>query len=228
MCGRFALSAKTDEIEKLLPELYSNKKIKPSYNIAPTQEVAIVINKNPKEITFAHWGLIPSWAKDKSIGNKMINARAETLQEKATFKNLFSRKRCLIIADGFFEWKKVEGFKRKTPYFIKMKTGEPFTFAGLWDTWKNPENEMVTSTVIITTEPNAIMQPIHNRMPVIILPEERKLWLTEDIGSSDLAVLLKPYTSDSMLAYQVSDAVNSPGNNSPLNIEQINSHIIVD
>ncbi len=217
MCGRFALSAKTDEVEKLLPELYSSKDIKPSYNIAPTQQVAVVTNNNPKEITFAHWGLIPSWAKDKSIGNKMINARAETLHEKVAFKSLFARKRCLIFADGFFEWQKIEGSKRKIPHFIKLKTGEPFTFAGLWDRWKSPDNEIITSTVIITTEPNELMKPIHNRMPVILLPEERLLWLSEEEGK-DLTYMLRPYPSDFMNAYQVSDAVNSPVNNSQINV----------
>jgi len=221
MCGRFALSAKTDEIEKLLPELYSSKDIKPNYNIAPTNQVAVITNNNPKEVTFAHWGLIPSWAKDKSIGNKMINARAETLHEKPSFRNLFSKRRCLIIADGFYEWKKTEGSKRKQPYFIKMKTGEPFTFAGLWDTWKNPDGDMVTSTVIITTDPNEIMTTIHNRMPVIILPEERKLWLSEIINNFELSKLLIPFPSDSMIAYPVSDLVNSPGFNSPQNIAGI-------
>jgi len=223
MCGRFALSAKTDEVEKLLPGLYSSKAIKPNYNIAPTNQVAIVTSTNPKEITFAHWGLIPSWAKSNTITNKMINARAETLQEKVTFKNLFKKRRCLIIANGFYEWQKIEGSKRKTPYFIKMKTGEPFTFAGLWDIWKSPDNETIASTVIITTEPNELMKPIHNRMPVIVLPEERKIWLSEDINTNDLSMLLRPYPADAMEAYEVSEQVNSPINNNEFNILPINS-----
>lgn len=215
MCGRFALSAKTSEVEKLLPGLYSSKDIKPNYNIAPTQQIAIVTNQNPKEIIFAHWGLIPSWAKDKSIANKMINARAETLHEKPAFRNLISKKRCLIFADGFYEWKRIEGSKKKIPYFIKMKTGEPFTFAGLWDNWRSNENQLITSTVIITTEPNELMKTIHNRMPVIIAPEERGLWLSDNIDSKDLSFLMKPYPTDTMEAYQVSDLVNSPSMNLP-------------
>lgn len=221
MCGRFALSAKTSEVEKLLPELYATKDIKPNYNIAPTQQVAIVTNQNPKEITFAHWGLIPSWTKDKSIANKMINARAETLHEKPTFKSLFLKKRCLIIADGFYEWQKNVGSKKKIPYFIKMKNGEPFTFAGLWDNWKNAENQLITSTVIITTEPNDLIKKIHNRMPAIIAPEERQLWLSDEINISALSFLLKPYPTEVIEAYPVSDLVNSPLINRPDNTSSL-------
>ncbi|MFC2130756.1 SOS response-associated peptidase [Bacteroidota bacterium] len=221
MCGRFALSAQTDMVEKLLPELYSSSEIKPSYNIAPTQDVSVILDESPKEISIARWGLIPFWSKDKSIGSKMINARAETLTEKPSFKQLFNKKRCLIVADGFFEWKKIDSSKRKFPYFIKMKTGEPFTFAGLWDIWKSHENNAITSTVIITTEPNEIVKPIHDRMPVIILPEEREFWLSDDIDQVSLKKFLKPYPGDAMEAYEVSLNVNNPAFNDQSIIEPV-------
>lgn len=222
MCGRFALSAKTEQIEKLLPELYKSKEIKPSYNIAPTQKVAVVLNENPNEITFAQWGLIPSWSKDKSTGSKMINARAETLSEKPSFSRLLQKRRCLIFADGFFEWKAIEGTKKKSPYFIRMKTGEPFTFAGLWDKWKSPEGETITSVVIITTEPNNIVSPIHKRMPVIVLPQERGLWLSDETNQAIFQPLLMPYPNDEMEAYEVSQSVNNPGFNDITIIQPLN------
>jgi putative SOS response-associated peptidase YedK len=222
MCGRFALSATTDQVEKLLPELYSNRKIIPNYNIAPSQEVAVILNTKPKEINFAVWGLIPSWAKDEKIGQKMINARSETLMEKPSFKNLFIRKRCLIIADGFYEWKKDEIMNSKTPYFIKMKTGEPFTFAGLWDEWIDiSNNDKVISTTIITTEPNELMQNIHNRMPAIILPNERNLWLSPEVQTNHLKSLFIPIPGELLEAYPVSGRVNSPMNNDATNIKEL-------
>jgi len=210
MCGRFALSAKTKDIEKLFPQLKSNEELKPRYNIAPTQPIAAILNSSPNEISFIKWGLIPFWAKDKSIGNKMINARAETLLEKPAFRNLLKKRRCLIIADGFFEWKKIEGEKRKIPYFIKMKSGNPFVFAGLWDQWKSEKGELITSATIITTRPNKDLKNIHNRMPVILLPQESKLWLSEEADINFLQNLLKPYPENQLEAYEVSTAVNNP------------------
>ena len=222
MCGRFALSATTDQVEKLLPELYSNRKIIPNYNIAPSQEVAVILNTKPKEINFAVWGLIPSWAKDEKIGQKMINARSETLMEKPSFNNLFIRKRCLIIADGFYEWKKDEKTKSKTPYFIKMKTGEPLTFAGLWDEWiDKSNNDKVISTTIITTEPNELMLNIHNRMPAIILPNERNLWLSPEVQTNHLKSLFIPIPGELLEAYPVSGRVNSPMNIDSSSIEEL-------
>ncbi len=210
MCGRFTLSATTKDVEKLLPALKSGDELKPRYNIAPTQPIAAILNTSPNEISFLRWGLIPFWAKVKSIGNKMINARAETLLEKPSFRNLLKKKRCLIIADGFFEWRKIEGEKRKAPYFIKMKSGLPFVFAGLWDQWKSPDGELISTATIITTSPNKDIAPIHNRMPAILLAEESKIWLSEESNTNFLQSLLKPYPNDTLEIHEVSTAVNNP------------------
>lgn len=215
MCGRFALSATTKDIEKLKPGFVPAADFQPRYNIAPTQDIFVSLNDGKYEISTAKWGLIPFWAKDASIGNKMINARSETLLQKASFKNPFKKKRCLIFADAFYEWKKIPGEKTKVPYLIKMKSGVPFTIAGLWDTWKSPE-ETVVSATIITTGPNALMEEIHNRMPVIINEASRELWLTQDDKFlDDIQNLLVPYPEDEMEAYPVSTKVNSPANDLP-------------
>jgi putative SOS response-associated peptidase YedK len=210
MCGRFALSAKTKDIEKLVPSLKISEEMKPRFNIAPTQQIAVVLNKSPQELSYVKWGLIPFWAKDKSIGTRLINARAESLNEKPAFKNSFKNKRCLIFANGFYEWKSVSG-KRKAPYFIKLKTGEPFTFAGLWDSWFDTETETkITSATIITTEPNEMIAEVHNRMPVILQERERQLWLDDDINDvSFLSSILLPYPAELMEAYETSLRVNN-------------------
>jgi putative SOS response-associated peptidase YedK len=155
------------------------------------------------------WGLIPSWAKDESIGSKMINARAETLAEKPSFKRLLRSRRCLIAADGFYEWQKEQG--GKTPMYITMKDGEIFALAGLWDTWKNADGEQIRTCTIITTEPNELVTSIHNRMPVILPPEAREAWLDSTLHDDNLLVpLLKPYSADAMQARPVSRLVNNP------------------
>jgi putative SOS response-associated peptidase YedK len=215
MCGRFALSTTTKDIEKLKPGFVPAVDFGPRYNIAPSQNIAVCLNNEKFEISMAKWGLIPFWTKDASIGNKMINARSETLLEKASFKNPFKKKRCLIFAEAFYEWKKIPGEKTKVPYLIKMKSGAPFTFGGLWDKWKSPD-EPLTSTTIITTTPNKLMEEIHNRMPVIIPEDKREMWLTpDDKFLSEIQNLLVPYSDDEMEAFPVSTKVNSPANDFP-------------
>ncbi len=225
MCGRFALSAKTKSIEKLLPKVKIPEEMKARYNIAPTQNVAVVLNDGNNEVTFAKWGLIPFWAKDTSMGNKMINARAETLLEKPSFKNQFKNKRCIILTDGFYEWQKQGGKTRNVPYLIKMKTGVPFALAGLWDTWTDKSTgETITSTVIITTDPNELMMNIHNRMPVIIPPDKIDLWLEKDDANlPELGSLMKPYPADEMEAYPVAFTVNNPSVDDITCIQPVNS-----
>ncbi len=214
MCGRFALSAKTSQIEKLLPGLKTDNEISPRYNIAPSQNVKVILNSQPDQIVDAFWGLLPSWANDRTIASKMINARVETLLEKPSFKNSFRNKRCLIIADAFYEWKTDKQTKTKTPFLIRLKSGEPFTFAGLWDVWINREsekNEEILTTTIITTEPNDLIATIHNRMPVIIPGNLREIWLDRNSNTQELQKLISvPYNSDEMIAYQVSKMVNNP------------------
>jgi putative SOS response-associated peptidase YedK len=214
MCGRFALSAKTSQIEKLLPGLKIDSDINPRYNIAPSQKVKVILNTKPDQILEAHWGLLPSWAKDKTLASKLINARVETLLEKPSFKNSFKNKRCLILADAFYEWKQDRTTKSKIPYLIKMKSGEPFTFAGLWDIWvdkQSQEKQEILSTTIITTEPNELMAEIHNRMPVIIPENLRNVWLDPDSDPVELQKLISiPFDSNEMVAFQVSKIVNNP------------------
>ena len=190
---------------------------KPRFNIAPTQEVLTVTNDGSENrAQFMKWGLIPFWAKDPSIGNRMINARAETVVEKPSFRQAFQKRRCLVIADGFYEWRRVPGSKTKIPMRIILKTAEPFGFAGLWERWKSPEGEWIRSCTIITTTPNALMEPIHNRMPVILSRESEAQWL--DQSEEDVSVLrelLIPYSALEMDAYEVSSLVNSPKNDMP-------------
>jgi putative SOS response-associated peptidase YedK len=167
-------------------------------------------------MTFTQWGLIPSWAKDPEIGHKLINARGETLDEKPSFRNSFKRKRCLVIADGFYEWKKVPGDGAKQPYYVRMKTGKPFAFAGLWDEWNDREGGVLLTSTIITVAPNKLIKPIHSRMPAIVRREQYGAWLSMEEDRPDrLKPLLRPYPSDHMEAFPVSPRVNSPRNDDP-------------
>ena len=213
MCGRFSFSPLAKIIEdrfdvKVDPDQYS-----PRYNSAPSQDLAVISNANPTELSFYKWGLIPFWAKDKSIGNKMINAKAETIMEKASFKNPFKRKRCLVLTDGFYEWKKINP-KEKIPYRITMEDNSLFAMAGIWDSWKNEDGNLINSFAIITTSPNELMENIHNRMPVILEKNDEKTWLNET-DTNILQSMLKPFPAKQMTAYPISKLVNSPKNDSP-------------
>ncbi|MCJ7500346.1 SOS response-associated peptidase [bacterium] len=221
MCGRFVQFT----LFPLLKKEFSLKfgadiPLRPSYNIAPTQDVPVVVNDGGNRLITCRWGLIPPWSKDASIGSRMINARAETLAEKPSFKGPLKKHRCLVVADGFYEWKKTEG--GKTPVYITMKDGRPFGFAGLYSDWTPPEGDTIRTCTIVTTEPNELLEPIHNRMPVIIKPEERDRWLDPDEHDPNkLTPLLAPYTSSELDAWEVSKSVNSPSNNSPQLIEPL-------
>lgn len=215
MCGRFTLTADQDSFEDRFSFTGFELGWVPSFNIAPTQDVLTVTNdgsENHAKLT--RWGLVPSWAKDSKIGNRMINARAETLAEKPSFRTAFRLRRCLIIADGFYEWKR-EG-SQKIPMRITAESGGMFAFAGLWETWKQPDNSWLLTCAIITTSANEFMTSIHDRMPVILPRESEVLWLDHDEQDvATLSELLLPYDSDQMEAYEVSTLVNSPRNNSP-------------
>jgi putative SOS response-associated peptidase YedK len=217
MCGRYTLKTSVDTlVEQFGIDEYPSS-ITASYNIAPTQEVAAVIAEDEKrKLQMLRWGLIPSWADDPSIGNRMINARAETVAQKPSFRNAFKEHRCLVLADGFYEWQRIQGGKQ--PYYIHMKDGSPFAFAGLWETWRNGQE--IRSCTIITTEANELVGGIHNRMPVILPPEDYELWLDPDFEEKEaLTSFLRPYPSDVIEAYPVSRRVNSPSNNAPDCIE---------
>lgn len=208
MCGRYTLTASMQTIAETFG-VPASLETKARYNVAPTQQVVTIMRNGTDHLAMLQWGLIPSWAKDESIGAKMINARAETLAEKPSFKRLLRSRRCLIVADGFYEWKKEYG--GKTPMYITMKDGQPFAFAGLWDSWKGQDGQPVRTCTIITTTPNDLVSTIHDRMPAILLPSARDTWLDTDIQDEQaLLPMLAPYPPDRMAARQVSRMVNSP------------------
>ena len=208
MCGRFTLTVDINTIAEtfgVAPSLEAA----PRYNIAPTQEVVSILRNGTAHLEWLQWGLIPSWAKDASIGSKMINARAETLAEKPSFKRLLRSRRCLVPADGFYEWKKERS--GKIPMYITFKDGSPFAFAGLWDLWRDPDGRQIRTCTLITTEPNAVVAPIHDRMPVILPPEVRDMWLDNAIQDEHaLLPLLLPYSAEAMTARAVSRLINNP------------------
>lgn len=213
MCGRFTLTVNPEQLQQAIPGLNLPAGMAPRYNIAPSQPVAVVPNNGQMKLDFYIWGLIPSWSKDPAIGSRMINARGETLAEKPSFRAAFRRRRCLIPADGFYEWQHVPGRKTKTPMYIRLKSGEPFAFAGLWESWNSPDGSNVLSCTIITTAPNALMEPIHNRMPVILPSSAYAQWLDPgEQNPADLQSLIQPYPAEAMTAYPVSTLVNRPEN----------------
>jgi len=193
-------------------------KYEPNYNVAPTQRILIINNKGKKQIMLCRWEFVPSWAKDLSVGNRMINARAETVATKRSFRSAFRRHRCLIIADGFYEWRKED--RRKVPVYIRLKTRKPFGFAGLYNTWVSPEGEAICTCTIITTEANELLREVHNRMPVIVPREKEDFWLNpKNEDWEGLQAVLKTYPSEDMEYYRVSPKVNSVAYNSPENIK---------
>jgi len=216
MCGRFTLTVDAHQIREAFPWITLEHEIQPRYNIAPSQPIALVPNDGLNRLDYFIWGLIPSWSKDPSIGNRMINARGETLDEKPAFKTAFKRRRCLILSDGFYEWQKEPGTSTKIPIYIKMKNTQPFGFAGLWETWQAPDGSDVRSATIITVEPNELVKKYHNRMPAILAPNTYDTWLQPGEGDiKQLKNLLMPYNAAEMMAFPVSRVVNNPVNESP-------------
>jgi putative SOS response-associated peptidase YedK len=213
MCGRFALTIDPSDLREAFADFAFPTQFAPRYNIAPTQPILALPNDGTNKVDFFVWGLIPSWAKDPTIGSRLINARAETLAEKPAFRGALKYHRCLIFANGFFEWQAQPGTKVNIPHFIRLKDGKPFAFAGLWERWQSADGSEVRSVTIITTQPNELMAPIHNRMPVILPPDFYADWLeTSPRQASDLQGLLVPYPANEMIAYPVSTLVNSPAN----------------
>ena len=219
MCGRFTLRTDPETLTETFPGFttLAADEMSPRYNIAPSQPIAVVANNGENKVEFFQWGLIPSWAKDPKIGNRMINARAETLAEKPSFRTPYKRRRCLVLTDGFYEWKAEPGSKSKTPFYIRLKSEKPFAFAGLWEAWSpNIDDDPLLSCTIITTSPNALMETIHRRMPVILEPDAYNLWLDpSDQSPKQLDGLLTAYPAEEMEAYPVSRLVNRPSNDSP-------------
>jgi putative SOS response-associated peptidase YedK len=211
MCGRFTLFDSTSSLAEGFG-LADAPSLSPRYNIAPSQEVAAVripSEGSAKELVLLRWGLIPSWAKDPSIGNRMINARSETVAEKPAFRAAIRRRRCLVPANGFYEWKRTNG--RKQPYFIGMRERKIFGFGGIWESWEGAGEETVLSCALLTTGPNELLRPIHDRMPVIIAPRDFDLWLSPEVQDPKaIAPLFRPYPPEEMTAYPVRTAVNNP------------------
>ena len=217
MCGRFVKKSPKEELRKRFgfDDVPSGSLFDPRYNIAPSQEHPIlIVLDDRRQVIPMKWGLVPNWAKDPKIGYKMINARSEGIESKPSFKLPIRKKRCLIMADGFYEWSKIDK-KTKVPYFFKLNNGEPFAFAGLWDEWNTGEGVLKTFT-IITTTPNELMKPVHNRMPVILKPSDEAKWLDPEITDPrEILPLLVPYSSNEMECVRVSFVVNSPRNDVP-------------
>jgi putative SOS response-associated peptidase YedK len=232
MCGRFTLTDPDQElaVQFNLPEI---PEMQPRYNIAPTQPVAAVRTVpegGERELVLLHWGLIPFWAKDPKIGARMINARSETVAEKPAFRTAFRRRRCLVVADGFYEWQKLE--RAKQPFYIHQRDGRPFAFAGLWERWQEADDNstssppegrrVIQSCTLLTTAPNDLMRPLHNRMPVILHPSDYELWLDPTVQQPDLLLpLLCPCPPEELEAYPVSRFVNRPGNDDRRCIEPL-------
>ena len=222
MCGCFTLTLPPELLAGIfgLAEL---PRIEPRYNIAPSQQVAAIrtlADNDHREFVMLKWGLIPSWAKDPSLGHKMINARSESVHEKPAFRQAIRYHRCIIPSSGFFEWEDEGG--KKAPLHIRLKDGSPICFAGLWDQWKSPEGEVVESCSILTTSSNKLIEPLHGRMPVILHPQEFALWLDRTITDPEqLKPLYQPYPADLMKMWPVSPIVNSPRNDSPDCIKQV-------
>ena len=225
MCGRFALISPTEKLAKTFQlnqaDLSTMPPSVPRYNIAPTQPVtAVRLDQNgDRELTFFHWGLIPSWSKDMKFGSRLINARSETVAEKPSFRTAFKRRRCIVPADGFFEWQKTDDGKQ--PMYMYQADGDPFAFAGLWEFWTSPEGDAIQSCTILTTTPNELMAQIHNRMPVILEPEDFQTWLDPGPDPTDAFHLFRAYPAHKMAAYPVSTVVNNPRNDSPACIESL-------
>ncbi len=209
MCGRFTLTTNPAEAQGAFSGFGFPSIFAPRFNIAPSQPLLAIPNDGTRQATFFLWGFLPTWAKESSFGRKLINARAETLAEKPSFKGAFKYRRCLILADGFYEWKASGG--QKAPHYIFMKSRQPFAFAGLWSDWESADGSRLKTAAIITTEPNELMRPIHKRMPAILPPSAYQDWL-DPRPRNDLTPLLKPYPAEEMDAYPVSTLVNNPAN----------------
>lgn len=213
MCGRYSLNKSKIELEErfqaeMLPDF------KPRYNIAPTQLVPVITSQSPKGFSFFYWGITPDFGQNKPVAQKLINARAESVSEKISFKSSFEKRRCLIPADGFYEWKKL-GKKTKIPYRFTLREDELFAFAGIWEEYETVNGEIQHTFLILTTSPNEIAAEIHDRMPVILNRQMEKKWLDNYTPESELLAMLQPYPSDQMLSYTVSPLVNSVQNDLP-------------
>jgi putative SOS response-associated peptidase YedK len=215
MCGRFTITLEAAELQEGLGLASIPADWQPRYNTAPTQNVGGLVDAGTRAVEWLRWGLIPSWAKDAEIGSRLINARAETVAEKPSFRQAFARRHCLILADGFYEWQHFTDKKKSSqPFYFNLLNGKPFAFAGLWEDWRSPQGKLVRSCTLITTEANSVVKPIHDRMPVILDQESMWIWLqTTDLETA--RNLLLPYPEGLMAARPVGRLVNDPGRDLP-------------
>lgn len=220
MCGRFVLAVSPNQLA-LEFGLENVPEVPPNYNVAPTQTVVAITNEAPDQLSFLRWGLVPSWSKDLSMAAKMINARSETVEEKPSFRTAFKRRRCIIPANGFYEWQKRDDGK-KVPLYIHLQDRDVFGLAGLWEVWRDAEGDDIRTCAILTTEANDFIKPIHDRMPVILHREDYADWLTPgDAAPALLKSLLRQYEADRLVAYEVSKAVNRAGYSAPELIQPV-------
>lgn len=220
MCGRFAQRSDPKRLAKEF-KVAEVPQVEARYNIAPTQEILAVRElADGREMAFFKWGLVPSWAKDLSVGARLINARSETVEEKPSFREAFKKRRCIIPADGFYEWQRTGG--RKQPFFFRMRDEHPFGFAGLWERWEGKDGQAINSCTILTTGANEVLRPVHDRMPVILHADEYEMWLDTDVRKLDLIKeMLRPYPAEELTSYPVSTAINSPRSQGAELIEQM-------
>lgn len=224
MCGRFTLTASPELVAEFF-EVAEMPPLTPRYNIAPTQPAPVVRwdrRQKQRRMSLLRWGLIPHWADDPSIGYKMINARAETVTTRSVYHTAFKQRRCLVIADGFYEWQKIEGKKPKQPYYICLRDSGLFAFAGLWEHWEGRDGSVIDSCTVLTTHPTEVMKPLHDRMPVILHPKDYRTWLDPDLHEpGPLYALLQPHPVVCLTALPVSTVVNNPANDTPACIEPL-------
>ncbi len=207
MCGRFTIKAKTEQLHEAVRGLTITEWRGPRYNVAPTQPVPTVRNLEGRRVEWLRWGLVPAWAKDASIGSRLINARAETLAVKPAFRAALATRRCVVLADGFYEW--AAAGARKQPYFFQRPGGRPFALAGLWESWRPPAGDELHTCTLITTAANAVVAPVHDRMPVLLDPDAAERWLAPG-DPAPLLELLRPWPDRDLETYPVSLLVNRP------------------
>ncbi len=213
MCGRYSITTNPAQLALRFEATDAPAALAPRYNAAPTQRLPAILNEAPSRIELLRWGLVPSWAKDPKIGARLINARVETAAQKPSFRQAWRQRRCLVLTDGFYEWQPTP--QGKVPTRVMLKSGQPFAFAGLWEMWRDAEGAPLRAFTILTTAPNELMTPIHNRMPVILRPEHERPWLDGTAPGGDWSEVLGPYPAEQMMAYPVSPRVNSPRNDDP-------------
>jgi putative SOS response-associated peptidase YedK len=213
MCGRYTISSRIEALAERFHATVAQDILTPTYNAAPSQALPTIFNTNPHEMTVSAWGFIPEWADGRPDLKPLINARAETVATKPTFRQAFRTKRCLVVADGFYEWKRAG--KSRVPYRIAFKSGEPFAFAGIWSTVHDPSGQPYTTFAILTTEANERVAQVHNRMPVILHARDEAHWLNQRFALEAAQALLIPFPADLLTVYEVSPKVNSPAHNTP-------------